>query len=181
LSPSNAWLPSEKWPPKLPTRSENPLLSIGGFARRLERRLDTDLREHAKIIVDEVRRLEGILNNTLSFVKSTITERREVTAADLINDITTFLEPAVNERGNVLKKEVDIPFQLMINYDRVKEAILNLISNANHATENGTIFVRVYQESIFSVTRPPGASGRRKRGGYRDTGHRPRIKEEKPG
>jgi len=129
----------------------NPLLSIGGFARRLERRLDTDLREHAKIIVDEVRRLEGILNNTLSFVKSTITERKEVTAADLINDITTLLEPAVNERGNVLKKEVDHTVQLMINYDRFKEAVLNIISNANNATENGTIAIRVYQESIFSV------------------------------
>ncbi len=127
----------------------NPLLSIGGFARRLERRLDKDLREHAKIIVDEVRRLEGILNNTLSFVKSTMTERREVAAADLINDITTLLEPAVNERGNVLKKEVDHSVQLMINYDRAKEAILNLISNANHATENGAITIRVYQESVF--------------------------------
>jgi two-component system sensor histidine kinase HydH len=57
----------------------------------------------------------------------------------------------VNERGNVLKKEVDHTVQLMINYDRFKEAILNLISNANHATENGTIAIRVYQESIFSV------------------------------
>ena len=127
----------------------NPLLSIGGFARRLERRLDKDLREHAKIIVDEVRRLEGILNNTLSFVKSTITERREVLAADLISDITNLLEPAVNERGNVLKKDVDHSVVLMINYDRTKEAILNLISNANNATENGTITIRVCQESVF--------------------------------
>jgi len=159
----------------------NPLLSIGGFARRLERRLDTDLREHAKIIVDEVRRLEGILNNTLSFVKSTITERREVTAADLINDITTFLEPAVNERGNVLKKEVDHTVQLMINYDRVKEAILNLISNANHATENGTIFVRIYQESIFSVPDLLGHRAEEKEAviEIQDTGHG--IKEENLG
>jgi len=128
----------------------NPLLSIGGFARRLEKRLDRDLREHAKIIVDEVRRLEGILNNTLSFVKSSVAERRDVAATDLINDVTTLLEPAVNERGNVLKKDVDGTVQLVINYDRAKEAILNLISNANNATENGIITVRVYQESIFS-------------------------------
>ncbi|HMK55979.1 MAG TPA: PAS domain S-box protein [Dissulfurispiraceae bacterium] len=128
----------------------NPLLSIGGFARRLEKRLDSDLREHAKIIVDEVRRLEGILNNTLSFVKSSVTERREVAAADLIADITTLLEPAVNERGNVLRKEVDHSVTLIINYDRMKEAILNLVSNANHATENGMITVGVYSESSFS-------------------------------
>jgi len=105
----------------------NPLLSIGGFARRLEKRLDSDLREHAKIIVDEVRRLEGILNNTLSFVKSSVTERREVAATDLINDISTLLEPTVNDRGNVLSKEVDHAVTLLINYDRFKEAILNLV------------------------------------------------------
>jgi PAS domain S-box-containing protein len=136
----------------------NPLLSIGGFARRLEKRLDSDLREHAKIIVDEVRRLEGILNNTLSFVKSSITERREVPAADLINDITTLLEPAVNDRGNVLRKEVDHAITLIINYDRFKEAILNLVSNANHATENGAITIKVYSESVFSE---PDLLGRR--------------------
>lgn len=129
----------------------NPLLSIGGFARRLEKQLDGDLREHAKIIVDEVRRLEGILNNTLSFVKSSITERKDVAAIDLMTDVTTLLEPAVNERGNVLKKEVDQAVTLTINYDRVKEAILNIISNANQATESGTINVTVYSESIFSA------------------------------
>ena len=128
----------------------NPLLSIGGFARRLEKRLDSDLREHAKIIVDEVRRLEGILNNTLSFVKSSITERKEVAAADLINDISTLLEPTVNDHRNVLRKEVDHAVTLMINYDRFKEAILNLVSNANHATENGVITIKVYSESVFS-------------------------------
>jgi signal transduction histidine kinase len=156
----------------------NPLLSIGGFARRLEKRLDSDLREHAKIIVDEVRRLEGILNNTLSFVKSSVTERREVAATDLINDISTLLEPTVNDRGNVLSKEVDHAVTLLINYDRVKEAILNLVGNANHATENGVITIKVYSESIFSA---PDLLGHRAEGKeavieIKDTGHG--IREE---
>ena len=156
----------------------NPLLSIGGFARRLEKRLDSDLREHAKIIVDEVRRLEGILNNTLSFVKSSVTERREVAAADLINDISTLLEPTVNDRGNVLSKEVDHAVTLLINYDRFKEAILNLIGNANHATENGVITIKVYSESVFSA---PDLLGHRAEGKeavieIKDTGHG--IREE---
>ena len=156
----------------------NPLLSIGGFARRLEKRLDSDLREHAKIIVDEVRRLEGILNNTLSFVKSSVTERREVAATDLINDISTLLEPTVNDRGNVLSKEVDHAVTLLINYDRFKEAILNLVGNANHATENGVITIKVYSESVFSA---PDLLGHRAEGKeavieIKDTGHG--IREE---
>jgi signal transduction histidine kinase len=128
----------------------NPLLSIGGFARRLEKRLDKEMKEHAKIIVDEVTRLESILNNILNFVKSSITERHEVMASDLVNDIFTLLEPAVRERGNVLVVEVEQPILLIVNYDRLKEAILNLISNANFATENGTIKIKVHSVSTFS-------------------------------
>jgi PAS domain S-box-containing protein len=156
----------------------NPLLSIGGFARRLEKRLDSDLREHAKIIVDEVRRLEGILNNTLSFVKSSVTERREVAAADLINDISTLLEPTVNDRGNVLSKEVDHAVTMLINYDRFKEAILNLIGNANHATENGVITIKVYSESVFSSPDLLGHRAEEKEAviEIKDTGHG--IREE---
>ncbi|HMK60696.1 MAG TPA: PAS domain S-box protein [Dissulfurispiraceae bacterium] len=156
----------------------NPLLSIGGFARRLEKRLDSNLKEHAKIIVDEVRRLEGILNNTLSFVKSSITERSEVAAADLIADISTLLEPAVNERGNVLKQNIDHSVLLMINYDRMKEAILNLVSNANNATENGTITVSVYSESSFTEPDLLGHRAEEREAiiEIRDTGHG--IREE---
>jgi PAS domain S-box-containing protein len=127
----------------------NPLLSIGGFARRLEKKLQDDMRDQARIIVEEVRRLEGILNNTLSFVRSSVTERHEVMVTDLIDDIFTLLEPAINERGNVLIIDVEQPLLLMVNYDRLKEAILNLISNANIATQNGTIKIKVYSRSTF--------------------------------
>jgi signal transduction histidine kinase len=129
----------------------NPLLSIGGFARRLEKRLDRDMKEQAKIIVDEVTRLESILNNTLNFVKSSITERHEVIASDLVNDIFALLEPAVRDRGNVLIIEVEQPLLLLVNYDRLKEAILNLINNANFATENGTIKIKARAVSTFSA------------------------------
>ena len=128
----------------------NPLLSIGGFARRLEKRLDTDMKEQAKIIVDEVTRLERILSNILNFVKSSITERHEVMASDLVNDIFTLLEPAVRDRGNTLIIEVEQPLLILVNYDRLKEAILNLINNANFATENGTIKIKAHAVSTFS-------------------------------
>jgi PAS domain S-box-containing protein len=128
----------------------NPLLSIGGFARRLEKKLDAEMKEQARIIVDEVRRLEGILNNTLSFVKSSVTDRQDVLAKDLVDDIYALLEPAVNERGNLLIIDVEEPLLLRVNYDRLKEAILNLISNANFATENGRIKISVRSESTFS-------------------------------
>ncbi|MDP2157126.1 MAG: PAS domain S-box protein [Nitrospirota bacterium] len=47
----------------------NPLVSVGGFAKRLEKKLDGNLKEYAGIIVKEVSRLEDILREILGFVK----------------------------------------------------------------------------------------------------------------
>lgn len=130
----------------------NPLLSIGGFARRLEKRLDGDLKEHAKIIVSEVQRLEGILNDTLSFVKSARLNKRMVNINELIDNVINLLEPAVYDRGNTLIKETEYPVEAFIDYDRIKEAILNIASNANQATENGSIIIRAYIGKTYSET-----------------------------
>jgi PAS domain S-box-containing protein len=123
----------------------NPLLSIGGFARRLEKRLDGDMKDFSRIIVEEVRRLEGILNSTLSFVKSGESEKKEVDADEFIESILMFLDPAANDKGNVLVKEVRRPLRLCINPDRFKEALLNLLTNANQATDRGRVTVRAYR------------------------------------
>ncbi|MDA8338809.1 MAG: PAS domain S-box protein [Nitrospiraceae bacterium] len=128
----------------------NPLLSIGGFARRLEKRLDGDLKEHAKIIVSEVQRLEGILNDTLSFVKTARLDKRRVSINELIDNVINLLEPAVYDRGNALIKEMEYPVEAFIDHDRIKEAILNIVTNANQATDNGNIIIRAYIAKTYS-------------------------------
>lgn len=123
----------------------NPLLSIGGFARRLEKRLDNDLKEYSRIIVDEVRRLEGILNDTLSYVKSARIDKKEINIGEVIDSITTLLEPAMHERKNLLIKELGCPLKLFVDPDRIKEAVLNILTNANQATDAGEILVKAYE------------------------------------
>jgi PAS domain S-box-containing protein len=122
----------------------NPLLSIGGFARRLQKRLDGDLRENAKIIVSEVQRLEGILNDTLSFVRVARLDKKKVDINELVENIINLLEPAVYEKGNMITKEIEQPMEVFIDHDRVKEALLNIVTNANQATDNGDIIIRAY-------------------------------------
>lgn len=130
----------------------NPLLSIGGFARRLEKRLDGNLKEHSKIIVDEVGRLEGILNDTLSFVKTARLEKKEVDIRELVDNIINLLEPAVYDRGNVLLKEIEYPVKICVDYNRFKEALLNIVTNANEATDNGNITIKAYKAISFFDT-----------------------------
>jgi PAS domain S-box-containing protein len=128
----------------------NPLLSIGGFARRLEKRLDSDLKEYAKIIVGEVLRLEGILNDTLSFVKTTWLVKKRVSINELIDNAIDLLKPVVYDKGNTLIKEIEYTVEAFADHDRIKEAILNIVTNANQATDNGNIIIRAYFTTILS-------------------------------
>ncbi|MFZ5998757.1 MAG: PAS domain S-box protein [Nitrospirota bacterium] len=140
----------------------NPLLSIGGFARRLEKRLTSELKEYAKIIVDEVGRLEGILNDTLSFVKSSQLKKSEVNLNDLIENILNLLEPAAVDRRNTLVKEISSPMSVIVDHDRFKEVLINLLTNANQATDTGTIVVRAYEAAATVGHDLPGHTVRKK-------------------
>jgi PAS domain S-box-containing protein len=123
----------------------NPLLSIGGFARRLEKRVPEDLREYAKIIVDETSRLEEILNDTLSFVKKARLDIKPIDIAEIIDNIFNLLEPAALSRGNKLYREIPRPLSIPVDNHRFKEALLNIATNANEAADHGVITVRAYE------------------------------------
>ncbi|MDX9715247.1 MAG: PAS domain S-box protein [Dissulfurispiraceae bacterium] len=129
----------------------NPLLSVGGFARRLEKRLDNDLKEYAKIIVEEVGRLEEILNDTLGFVRSGRLDIKQTDMNAFIDKIITLLESAAAAKGDQLIKEADEKVSLQIDQNRLKEALINIINNAIQATKKSTIVVKAFYE-----TRPDG-------------------------
>ncbi len=125
----------------------NPLISVGGFARRLEKKLDGDLHEYAKIILEEVWRLENILKEILGFVKGSQLVKNKVNLNEFISEITNFISPEIMEKGNRLSKELsDSSIMISVDTDRIKEAILNIITNGNQATESGTVTVKTRQE-----------------------------------
>ncbi len=139
----------------------NPLLSIGGFAGRLAKRADREQREQARIIVDEVRRLETILNGILGFVRTSRVEKSVFLVNNLMHDVRTFMEPIIQERRNRLHLELHGEIAVRANYDRLKEALLNILSNANQATENGDITLRCYRSSVMTAA-GQGASEERR-------------------
>lgn len=120
----------------------NPLVSIGGFARRLEKRLIGDLHEYADIIVNEVARLEQILKEILGFVKGSRPIKERVDINELINNTIDLISPSITERGNrIIKNLSELPIMLKVDPDRIRDAILNIVTNANQATENGSIVI----------------------------------------
>lgn len=130
----------------------NPLISIGGFARRLEKKLSGDIQEYAKIIVNEVSRLENILKEILGFVKSSRVNKSNVNINDLLSGIVEFISPEMDERHNTVIKEFsELPIIAVIDPDRIKEAILNIFTNAAQATDHGTIIVKTRIEGTEAV------------------------------
>jgi PAS domain S-box-containing protein len=130
----------------------NPLVSVGGFARRLEKKLDGNLKEYADIIAREVERLEGILNEILGFVKETRFVKEIVNPKRLIEEVISLIKSEVDDRGIVIVKEIEEPTEIYVDPNRIKEALLNILSNAVQAMGNkGTIFVKTYVKDNAAV------------------------------
>jgi len=134
----------------------NPLISVGGFARRLEKKLEGDLHEHAKIIVEEVSRLENILKEILGFVRSSKLAKRKVNLNEVVENTINFISPAILEKGNSFIKDLsESPIIADIDSDKIKEVILNILTNANQATECGVITIRTKQvgkEALLEIS-----------------------------
>ncbi len=134
----------------------NPLISVGGFARRLEKKLDGDLHELAKIIVEEVSRLEHILKEILGFVRKPKVVINEIDLNELVDNTVNFIAPSLSEKGNTIVKDLaQSSIMLKVDSERIREALLNIITNANQATESGTITVRTRQideEALIEIS-----------------------------
>jgi signal transduction histidine kinase len=120
----------------------NPLVSVGGFARRLEARLDGRLKEYAAIITKEVMRLENILKEILSFVRGMGLAIEETEVNNLLDEVLSLYRDELKNRKIEVKKEYREYLRLPIDPARIKEAIINILTNAIQAIErDGTITV----------------------------------------
>lgn len=125
----------------------NPLVSIGGFARRLERNLEGPVKEYAEIIVKEISGLELILKEILSFVRGVSLEKQMVKVDSIVDEVTAVIKSGLEEKQITIVKELNAPFEVFMDSGNVREALLNILTNAVHAIgSNGKIVVRTYKE-----------------------------------
>jgi signal transduction histidine kinase len=125
----------------------NPLVSIGGFARRLERNLEGPIKEYAEIIVKEISGLEIILMEILSFVRGVSLEKQMVKVDSIVDEVTAVIKSGLEEKQITIVKELNAPFEVFMDSGNVREALLNILTNAVHAIgSNGKIVVRTYKE-----------------------------------
>ena len=141
----------------------NPLVSIGGFARRLDRTLPADALEkrYAQTIVKEVGRLEKILSHILTYTHEEPMAPKELDLREVMEESLSMISEGLINGGIQLTKEFseNVP-RVKGDYYQLKQAFFNLISNAYESMngkgrlsirihplwKNGSSFVRVEVE-----------------------------------
>lgn len=133
----------------------NPLTSIGGFARRLNKKLFTGTSEkaYAEIVVSEVDRLERILRDVLSFSRDPKIAMENKDLNDIVKDSVKAMEGLCNEQLIKIREEFGNPLPpVAIDKDQVRQAVNNLISNAiDVMPEGGTLKVKTYLQRLYEV------------------------------
>jgi hypothetical protein len=132
----------------------NPLVNIGGFAKSLSRFKFTDqkIKTDIDIIIDEVKRLEKILNNITDFNKPPIPEKINVQIREIMENTCALMENYLQERHVNLYKEYEPDIsQVLVDPTQMKQVFLNILMNAVESMPNGgdlTVKITTVNKSI---------------------------------
>lgn len=131
---------------------KNPLVSIGGFARRLDRSLTLEGPEkrYAQTIMEEVSRLERILNDLLSYTRDGTMAFEECDIQPILEESLSMV-PGILEAGGtrIIREYGEGVPRVMGDAHQLKQAFYSLITNACDAMEKkGTLSLRISSLSV---------------------------------
>jgi signal transduction histidine kinase len=119
---------------------KNPLVSIGGFARRLERNLkeNSSEKKYMRIVLKEVNRLENVLNQTLVFSRDLPPPSGRQDLNRVLEDSLSILEGEFLEGHIAVNRDLapNLP-PLVSDPQQLKQVFLNLFVNAVQAMGSG--------------------------------------------
>lgn len=138
-----------------------PLSAVLGMTELL---LDSDLnpeqREYATIAINSAQNLLNLINDILDFSKieanKLVIEEHDFELAYLLDNVTQVMAARLHEKQLTLttKLESDVPRRLRGDGHRIRQILLNLVSNAVKFTERGKVTVRVRVQDWLSETKP---------------------------
>lgn len=122
----------------------NPITSIGGTARLLEKRISGPLeRKFLKVLIKESVKVESTLNDLFNFVSDTELAKSEQSVFNLVRRAVMAFYGAMKKQG--ISYHIEFPDKeplLDLDGDRIYQAILHLIRNSlDSMDEGGTLSV----------------------------------------
>lgn len=118
---------------------KNPLMSIGGFALRLKKKLGGDPQyvKDVDLMIKEVGRIERIMNGIVRSLEQTL-ELRLDDFTDILDDALGLFEEEIGALGiKVVRRYHEGPLPVEADREQMKIAFDNIIANALQSMEKG--------------------------------------------
>ncbi|MBM4300168.1 MAG: GAF domain-containing protein [Deltaproteobacteria bacterium] len=137
----------------------NPLVSIGGFARRIAKLVEPNspLRGYVEVIQEEVTRLEKLLREILDFTGENLSYYGDHELAKLIEDTLILVQRDLDGyKIKVLREFAQLP-RLHCDDRQMKQVFYNLFQNAIQAmSHGGTLSIRTFpvekSDGLYAAT-----------------------------
>ena len=123
----------------------NPLTAIKAWLFIQQKQLQTGTAEFddARIISDEINRLERIVKDVLLFARPSEPHLQTIPAAEPLHRVQALLAPQLGKANIRLAVQNSIPASIRIDPQQIQQVLINLIQNAAESIgENGTINLR---------------------------------------
>jgi signal transduction histidine kinase len=125
----------------------NPLVSIGGFARRIAKLVEPNspLRGYVEVIQEEVTRLEKLLREILDFTGENLSYYGDHELGKLIEDTLILIQRDLDANQIKVVKEFALMPRLHCDDRQMKQVFYNLFQNAVQAMPHGgALTIRTY-------------------------------------
>ena len=132
----------------------NPLNAISMASQRLKREFVPVEEEKSEefntittVIRDEIRRLNGIIEEFLTFSKSRRLQLRENTVQDVLQKIVNLVSAEAAHNGVSIRTDwPDAPVVIPMDMDKLQQALLNLVKNAVESINgDGSVTIAIQQ------------------------------------
>jgi signal transduction histidine kinase len=128
----------------------NPLVSIGGFARRIAKLVEQNspLRGYVEVIQEEVSRLEKLLREILDFTGENLSYFGDHNLDQLIEDTLPLIQRDLEASNIKVVKELQPIPRIHCDDRQIKQVFYNLFQNARQAMQEkgGSLTIRTYTQ-----------------------------------
>jgi two-component system, NtrC family, sensor kinase len=118
----------------------NPLTGVLTFSHLIRQKMKdgTQDAEDMDLVISETKRCAGIIRRLLDFARQKSPERAYRDLNALIVETARFVERSAQLHGTAIELELDpeLP-EVWIDENQVKQVVMNMLVNAQHATEGG--------------------------------------------
>ncbi len=128
----------------------NPLTSVGGFARRLQKIADTEKeREYSAFIISEVGKIEGLLRAILAFSHTRSPLLEDIDIQGIIDEALGSWQERIRQQNITVGKSYREAAVVRVDRSQIREAIDSIIANAIEAMpDGGSLSIDTDQEII---------------------------------